>query len=168
MSDTRGIPDGMERTTCDCHNCAAGCKSMPGALIPGDLERIQAHVGDQSAEFVDKHFQASEGALVVLQGIPTRVPSLVPRQDDADRCVFLDADDRCSIHPVAPFCCSYVDTHQGRREGDERAYFAVAQQLRSHIESGSYAQHVQRLAREGQVAPTLAERWQKMIQLMEP
>jgi len=28
-----------------------------------------------------------------------------------DRCVFLDAQDRCRIHPVAPFGCSHFDPH---------------------------------------------------------
>jgi Fe-S-cluster containining protein len=39
-----------------------------------------------------------------------RIGSITPRMRHS-RCVFLDKNDRCSIHPVAPFGCSHFDTH---------------------------------------------------------
>ena len=41
------------------------------------------------------------------------------------RCVFLGDDDRCRIHPVAPFGCAYHDLHMPRREGEERSRWGL-------------------------------------------
>lgn len=98
----------FERSYCDCEMCKAGCKSMPGMLAPGDFDAIAEHMGvdDPGEDFARDHFVASEGALVVTaDGNMTRIPTIVPKQTANGRCVFLTADDRCSIHPVSPMGC---------------------------------------------------------------
>ncbi len=144
---------------------------MPGCLIPGDLERIQEHVGDQSGDFVLSHFVVSEGALVAkrVQGVLYKfsVPSLVPAQHPDGRCVFLDADDRCSIHPVSPFGCSHCDTHLPREEGDRRMHFCVTAQITAHQENASYSQWCKLLAELNLVAKPLLERRAAMETLFD-
>lgn len=98
-----------ERTSCDCSKCAAACRTMPGYLIPGDIERIAEYVGadPDNEDFLLKNFRASEGPLVVKNGERFRIPTIVPAQfDDNGRCVFMTREGKCSVHPVSPFGCS--------------------------------------------------------------
>jgi hypothetical protein len=44
MSDVR-TEFGFERTECACEECIQFCVSLPGSLIPADLEAISAHLG---------------------------------------------------------------------------------------------------------------------------
>ena len=156
------VPDGMERTKCACNTCVACCKAMPGCLIPGDLERIQAHVGRPDGEFVLEHFRASDGAKVLKevggQLYQISVPTIVPAQKEDGSCVFLDENDHCSIHEVAPFGCAYHDTHMSAEEADPRSQFCVSTQIQSHQNGTPYSQWVAMLAELGLSAPSLEER----------
>lgn len=99
----------FERTSCDCSKCAAACRTMPGYLIPGDIERIAAYVGadPDDEKFLIANFRASEGPLVQRDGNRFRIPTIVPAQyDDNGKCVFMTRDGRCSVHQVSPFGCS--------------------------------------------------------------
>ena len=97
---------------------------MPGYLIPGDLENIATHLGKTPTEILDK-FAASPGAVVARMEngkvIVGRIPTIVPIQQADGRCVFLQPDGLCSVHPVAPFGCAVVDSHMSQHEGNERS-----------------------------------------------
>jgi Fe-S-cluster containining protein len=110
----------FERTTCDCKQCIQCCKDQPGPLMPGDFERIAAHLGE-TPEQARVHFWASPGALManIATGVQYRIGSITPRRVNG-RCVFLDTENRCSIHSVAPFGCAYFDTHMNGAEGYRR------------------------------------------------
>jgi Fe-S-cluster containining protein len=135
-------PHNFNRTTCACADCVACCKRQPGPLAPGDFERIAAHLGE-TPEQAKAHFCASPGALIKdkVTGQVARVGSIVPKTHRGSRCVFLDDNDRCSIHPVAPFGCAYHDTHMSRATAMPRSLWwarAVAadpayQQLRREL-----------------------------------
>lgn len=116
---------------------------MPGCLVPGDLERIQEFVGDQRPEFVLENFVASDGAKVAKQIKGTTyvisVPSIVPAQRADGRCVFLDEQDRCKIHPVSPFGCSRHDTHLSAAEGNRRMTWGVTVQIEAHQQNAPYS-----------------------------
>jgi Fe-S-cluster containining protein len=101
----------FNRTKCACADCVSCCKRQPGPLIPGDLERIAAYLGETVDE-AKRHFVASGGAVVknIATGTLTRIGSITPDSLDG-RCVFLDQNDRCKIHEVAPAGCAYFDTH---------------------------------------------------------
>jgi len=123
------MPTSFTRTTCACRACVQCCKEQPGPLAPGDLDRIGAFL-QLTVPDVREKFWASPGALVQNRAtgrtwmIGTITPQLVNH-----RCVFLTADDRCAIHPVAPFGCAYADTHMTEAEWQPRAqwlYHAVA------------------------------------------
>jgi Fe-S-cluster containining protein len=116
------------RTSCSCVECIRCCKRQPGPLVEGDFERIQAHLGVDDAE-MRKLFCASPGALVKLaEGSVHRVGSIVPRMTRG-RCVFLDENDRCKIHAVAPFGCAFFDTHMSAVTAHPRSIWMVRQNL---------------------------------------
>lgn len=122
----------FQRTTCACTDCTACCKRQPGFLIPGDLERIASYLGE-TVEKVKAYFWSSEGALVQdSNGRQYRIRTITPRYDKRKkRCVFLTDDDKCSIHEVAPFGCSFVDTHMSFNAGNQRSAWAMTQVMDS-------------------------------------
>ena len=171
MAETQfQIPAEMERTKCACSGCTAGCRAMPGCLIPGDLERIQTHVGDDSGEFVLEHFRASDGAQVMKQVGDTlyqiSVPTIVPAQKEDGSCIFLTDDDMCSIHEVSPFGCAYLDIHMSAEEVDPRSQFGVNTQIQSHQNGTPYSQWVALLSGLNLNAPPAAERRAAMEKLI--
>jgi Fe-S-cluster containining protein len=119
MSDFPKPP--FERTVCACAECVACCKRQPGHLVPGDAERIAEYLGEP----VEPYLWDSQGALVLCpDGIVRRARTMTPRMVKG-RCIFLDENDRCKIHKVAPFGCAYVDTHMSKQKGQERSQWAV-------------------------------------------
>lgn len=115
------MPATFTRSVCACASCVACCTSQPGPLAVGDLDRIAAYLGKPIVEIL-RSFWASPGAVVknVATGRTWMIGTITPRML-RDRCVFLTADDRCAIHPVAPFGCAYVDTHMAARDWQPRA-----------------------------------------------
>ena len=158
--------DEFPRTQCACTQCIACCKTMPGMLIPGDPERILAHAPlPQDAvipaqQLAQQFFAASECALMVYQGQPLRIPTIVPAQNPDGHCVFLDADDRCCIHAFAPYGCSHFDTHQSRQEGDARSVAGLRAILTDR--SGAYYGLWRFLLQQDRVASPLALRRAKL------
>jgi len=121
------------RTTCDCKTCVRCCKDQPGPLIPGDFERIAEHLGETPEE-AKEHFWASPGALVKdsATGQVIRVGTITPKRVKTERgrrCVFLDENDRCRVHGVAPFGCAYFDTHMSNETAHKRGIWAVLRQM---------------------------------------
>lgn len=115
------------RTKCACEQCKACCKRQPGPLAPNDFERIQKHLG-ASDEEMRRLFWASPGCLVKTGlGETLRVGTITPRYTKG-RCVFLDENDRCKIHEVAPFGCAYFDTHMSHHEAHIRGSWLAEQQ----------------------------------------
>lgn len=125
----------FNRTTCACEQCRACCKRQPGSLASGDLERIQDYLGLQDDEVKD-WFWASPGALVKdsLTGRVQRVGTITPRFKKG-RCVFLDKDERCTIHQVAPFGCSHFDTHMEPSFAQSRSLWLVHTQMQPEYQA---------------------------------
>jgi Fe-S-cluster containining protein len=122
---SESIPAEFKRTTCACSECVKCCKRQAGPLTGGDMERIAAHLGE-SVEDAKRHFCASPGALVRVDGKTVRVGSITPKMRRG-RCVFLNEHDRCSIHAVAPFGCAYFDVHMSRATAMPRSLWLVKQ-----------------------------------------
>lgn len=111
------------RTTCACRECVACCERQPGPLAPGDLENICAALSMTLEEARD-YFVASPGALVgnSATGERFRIGTITPRrQKPGGPCVFLDEQQRCRIHAVAPFGCAYFDTHMNLKKANKRS-----------------------------------------------
>lgn len=119
--------DKFHRTTCACDGCKACCKRQAGPLATGDFERIAEHLGE-THEQAKEHFWASPGALVKEDGGTIRVGTITPRMRRG-RCVFLDENDRCKIHAVAPFGCAHFDTHMSAGIAHPRSVALVIDQM---------------------------------------
>jgi Fe-S-cluster containining protein len=120
----------FERTTCSCAECVRACYRQPGPLAPGDVERIAAFLKITLTE-AKTYFCASPGALVgdSRTGRVWRIGSITPKKRRG-RCVFLDAEDRCRIHPVSPAGCAWFSacTPSVTNEDQRRSHaLAVAQ-----------------------------------------
>lgn len=100
----------FERTVCACSECVAHCKRQPGPLAVHDLERVD-----------NDKLCASPGAVVGRAGRIFSIGTIVPKTKADGTCVFLDEQDRCTIHATAPFGCAYFDAHMGRQEAFRRA-----------------------------------------------
>ena len=82
-----------QRTNCGCKKCKAGCRSMPGYLVPDDL-----------ANFDKNDLARSEGAVVIYEGERIDIPTIVPKTNERGECVFFESG-RCTVHNHSPFGC---------------------------------------------------------------
>jgi Fe-S-cluster containining protein len=121
--DMNEIP--FERTVCACTGCVACCLRQPGYLVPGDVKRILEFTGKPAKEILVD----SLGGQVMDREtrIVRRIRTIVPKMDRTGRCNFLTEDNKCSIHPVAPFGCAYVDTHMTLQKGNMISLWGIQQ-----------------------------------------
>lgn len=146
---------GLARTVCGCPECVRNCRFIPGYLVPADLPRIRMHLapGEDLLAWSREHLLASPGAQVLRSGRVFRIRTLVPARREDGACRFLPADDRCAIHPVAPFGCAFFDTHQIREESDARSKLGLQAVLEAWQNGDAYSQVWTMLAEAGLVAP---------------
>ena len=120
---SRPVP--FERTVCACEADVALCRRAPGSCGSGDVERILDYL-DRTAEDGARrdpadYFEATPGFLGMRpDGSVRHVGMIAPRLDEGG-CIFLTAEGRCRVHPVAPFGCAYFDVHQSDAEGKARS-----------------------------------------------
>lgn len=121
----------MNRTVCACAQCVELCKRQPGYMVHEDIGAITEHLKQQGRITADDEVKqflwASPGAVVGrMEGrslIKWRIGTITPRMANG-RCVFLDDNDRCTIHAVSPVGCRMFDVHMDAAVGQERsAYF---------------------------------------------
>lgn len=86
---------------------------MPGQFMPGEAEKAAEHLGVPWDEFKKQliktyHWSPETDPLIWMPRKTDTYPGLELADDDftneTGTCVFLK-DDRCSIHPVKPWCC---------------------------------------------------------------
>jgi len=125
----------FSRTTCSCPDCVTCCHEQPGSCAAGDVERIAAYL-QLPVRVAALKFWASPGALLMNResGEVYRQGTITPRLVRG-RCIFLDDDDRCTIHDVAPFGCAYFDTHMNGREAQPRSQWLAASQSSAEYQS---------------------------------
>ena len=90
----------MKRTICSCLTCQAPCRTMPGMLVPGDVERLRPDATGRDA-WALQHLEASEGALVARRGLMFRIPTIVPGRQADGRTVCSTA--RTAAAPYTPW-----------------------------------------------------------------
>ena len=114
-----------------------------------------------------EYLAASDGALVIYRGQPMRIPTIVPAQKPDGSCVFLDEQDRCTIHAVAPYGCSHFDTHQSRsgRNGADARSSAGLQAILQDA-SGNYVRLWTYLVEKGCTAPPLQVRRERLERML--
>ena len=80
--------DEFKRTDClDCANC---WKTAGPLFVPGDIDRIAAHLRLKPGAFVQQYLRVDEDGDYVLQQLP---------------CPFLDSQNYCLIYEVRPKAC---------------------------------------------------------------
>lgn len=134
---------GFARTECACAECVMNCQHMPGYLIPEDLTAIAAELGyDNWEKFAFENLAASQGATVMMRdGQTLQIPTLVPQRQANGACKFLDENQRCRLHAVSPFGCSFFDCRQSRAEADARSVRGLQAIVESWQQRGAYAHH---------------------------
>ena len=133
--------DQFARTYCDCERCSRFCTTIPGMLIPGDVERIAEHLDMSPVEVEEAYLDASPGAVVscIENGLlrTYRIRTIVPRTIGG-RCVFLDPHGACQIYSVAPYGCSHFDDHMSSDEVNERSKAGLIEIVQSAEYSESW------------------------------
>lgn len=143
----------LKETACRCEECCEGCQGVPGWFAPGQAELVAEHLGITLGElFRDKlvveywvgGMDGSEGDIHFLApanhaSIPgEKAPYSKPRA----RCMFLDNDGLCSIHPVKPRECAISmhdmdrTTYQAWREDNVRAWMPHQDQIEELLGAG--------------------------------
>ena len=147
-----------ERSYCGCDMCKAACHNMPGMLAPGDLQQIAVECDKEPTDlsWVNTHFCASAGAAVLIDGNPARIPTIVPAQKPNGHCVFLNDEDRCEIHRVAPFGCRCFNVcdEENREEDLDSSSACLAQCAADDRYRGTWAW----LRSHGSIASPLRDR----------
>jgi Fe-S-cluster containining protein len=133
---------------------------MPGYLLPGDAERIAQYLG-MSLEDLQDYLLASPGAIVMgpsaFGRVRKRIRTIVPAQNEDGSCVFLNGEDRCSIHSAAPYGCGWFDTHQSQEQGEERSYEGLIT-ITEQANNSPYKTLWRRLEEKGRVAKSVQSR----------
>ena len=154
MTETRNEFE-FERTVCACAECKVFCSTIPSFLIPSDLHRIAEYLGcDDPVELALKYLLASPGATVLDRGRLRQIKTLVPARRQDGACVFLDENERCSVHAVSGFGCSYFDAHQSAKEANRRSSCGLRRIDRAWYANELYAQLWMLLYTLGRVAPS--------------
>jgi Fe-S-cluster containining protein len=127
---------------CNCFECISACTNDPGRLIPSDIKKIAAVLGCTPEQLIADYLvkiPLGDGKISALA--PAKLkgkryvaePGTIAQDYYADqkgKCVFLDKENRCSIHSVKPFeCGEYMgckNTFLGKpyREREVEQYFA--------------------------------------------
>jgi Fe-S-cluster containining protein len=128
---------------CACEKCVSACRSDPGRLIPADVKRIAAFLGLSEKELLarylvrmpakgkNRHIQFLAPAKIKAARFLAEPGTVVPEYyaGEKGRCVFLTAENICTVHAVKPFeCAAYMGcrhTFLGRpyKEKDVEAFF---------------------------------------------
>lgn len=127
ISDGRlyGLQDMVKADCADCKGCSACCQGMGESIVldPLDSYRLCIHL---SVSF-DELLAEEKIALHVVDGVI--LPNL-QMTGETERCVFLNAQGRCSIHPFRPGLCRLFPL--GRfYEGNSFRYFLQVHECRN-------------------------------------
>lgn len=130
---------GYERKECSCTMCRTGCEYLPGMLVPADLARMSGGLtGAALEDWARAHLMASPGAVVIKDGQPFRIPTLVPRTTFWGPCHWL-VEGRCMIWQDSPYGCAFFtvcDENEVADDGRSRqGLYAVIRDVR---ENGDY------------------------------
>ena len=98
------------RKPCECSLCVGACRD-PGYLIPTDLERLGIKTADDARGWI----RASMNYAVAVTGGYGLLRALVPTVNAETKvCRWMDKDNRCTVHDVAPFGCAYFNACERR------------------------------------------------------
>ena len=142
MSSPPRIEYGFRRTTCPCRACTISCEHLPGCLAPPDVERIARFLEYTDVEkFARENLVTSDGARVVTTDRRVvSLPTLVPATAGPDgHCKFLK-NGLCTIHPVSPYGCAFLDAHMSDKDLSARSRPLYDDLLHDLESDGPYTQ----------------------------
>lgn len=118
---------------CRCEKCSSACRTDPGRFLPGEVERLAAHLGMDAGELYRTHlilerlewrdrtiWVPAPAKLKTRFRYVTKPGHRARSYHEAERgtCVFLTEEGLCAIHSVKPYeCGAYMGcrhTFQGR------------------------------------------------------
>jgi hypothetical protein len=115
-----------------------------------------------------RYLLASPGAIVAKAGRLFRIPTLVPARRSDDACIFLTADNRCSIHPVSPYGCAFFDSHMSKQQAERRSVAGLNQIANAWKNDENYAEIWGVLCAKGRFAPGPEEGRNRLRRMMSP
>ncbi|MGH9843546.1 MAG: YkgJ family cysteine cluster protein [Blastocatellia bacterium] len=158
---------GFRRIVCACRACARFCFTLPGNLIPSDLQRMADHLKEPDiVRFALDNLLASPGAIVAVNGVCFSIPTLVPARKPDGSCRFLK-NGRCTIHADAPYGCAYFSMEQPKHEADARSARGLMEIARAWQRGDLYAQLWLMLHEAGRIAPSPIEARARMQAAMD-
>ena len=106
---------------CNCPECVSACKNDPGRLIPDDMDKISQFLGISKKDLMNKLVKKEQSAKYGIYSLaPVKFKgknmlvqpgNVVPDYyaSEAGKCIFLNSQNLCEIHPVKPFeCMAYM------------------------------------------------------------
>jgi hypothetical protein len=113
------------RISCDCSTCKGACQSKPGWFKPDEAEKVAEYLGITIRELFNDYL-----AVDWFQGKGDEIFVLSPATNNCEtgsmfsfnpkgRCIFFE-NDKCKIHPVAPFECKEYFHEQSYKECVDR------------------------------------------------
>lgn len=93
----------------DCLKCANCCKTTGPLFTQKDIERLSKHFKIKPQQFIDTYLRFDEDQDYVLQSVP---------------CVFLGADNYCTIYDVRPKACREFP-HTNRKKFHQIAHLTL-------------------------------------------
>lgn len=113
------------RISCDCSVCKGACQSKPGWFKPGEAEKVAEYLGITMQDLFDNYlavdwYQNKEDETFVLSPATNNCQTgeMFPFNPKG-RCIFFE-NDKCKIHPVAPFECKQYYHEQSYEECADR------------------------------------------------
>lgn len=122
---------------CICQECVSACHNDPGRLVPDDVRKLSRRLGISERDLENDYLvrvPVAIGGQTVHALAPakkrgrrfvaapgTAAPDYYAKEPG--QCIFLDDNDRCSVHEAKPFeCAAYLgcrDTFLGKPYRDK-------------------------------------------------
>lgn len=150
------LPVLTDTIECSCGTCVSACRKKPGWFSPNEIKPLADYLGITEKELFEKHLlvdyyvdmEKDQVFFVLSPSIKDHKPGQEFPFFPTGSCVFLNADEKCSIHPAKPFECKAFDHRNEDFEAGKQVHFAVAQSW------ADYKQYItDLLGREPQVQP---------------
>ena len=113
---------------CQCDSCKNACSFKPGWFMPGQAEKVAAHLNISLKELFDtklmvdwyQDYDNDRDVFLLSPAVVDGSPGSEFPGDPKGKCVFLTAEGKCGIYEVRPFECAEYIHETPRSEIDER------------------------------------------------
>lgn len=128
----------LSRVECACAKCVNACKDIPGWFLPNEVAEAAAIFKMTEQQFFEKYLTVdywTGDTIFVLRPRTVAEPGgeVSPAYPFGHRCVFLDENNRCSIHAAKPHECA-ITYHEIKRNGRPKFIADAWRAHQQHIE----------------------------------